>query len=60
MFLESQIVKPDRGELFIGDLAFCLVVVFGLSIAVAPTWAGEAERYINEGSYHLHHNSGQK
>ena len=28
---------------------FCLAMVLGRSVAVAPTWAGEAERYLNEG-----------
>ena len=27
----------------------CLAVVLGLSVALTPTWAGEAERYFNEG-----------
>jgi tetratricopeptide (TPR) repeat protein len=42
-------MRAKRGELFIGSLAFCLVLILGLSVAVAPTWAGHAEKYYNEG-----------
>ena len=42
-------MRAKRGELLIGALAFCLAVSLGLSVVVAPTWAGEAERYYNEG-----------
>ncbi len=42
-------MRANRGELLPGALAFCLVFVLGLSVAVAPTWAGEAERHYNLG-----------
>jgi tetratricopeptide (TPR) repeat protein len=43
-------MSGNRGELFINTVALCLVVVLlGLCIAVTTTWAGEVERYMNEG-----------
>jgi tetratricopeptide (TPR) repeat protein len=43
-------MSGNRGELFIDTVALCLVVVLlGLFIAVTTTWAGEVERYMNEG-----------
>ena len=50
-------MRANRGELIVGALAFCLAVVLGLSVAVTPTSAQEAERYLNEGI--AYYNKGQ-
>ena len=50
-------MRANRGELLISTLAFCLAVVLGLSVAATPAWAGEAERYLNEGI--AYYNKGQ-
>ena len=42
-------MRANRGELLPGALAFCLVLILGLSVAATPAWTGEAERYFNDG-----------
>ena len=42
-------MRANRGELFNSALAFCLVVVLGLSVAATPSWAGEAVKHYNLG-----------
>lgn len=37
-------MRAKRGELFPGALAFCLVIIFGLPVAVTPTWVKGASR----------------
>ncbi|MDV2494613.1 MAG: tetratricopeptide repeat protein [bacterium] len=44
--------RAYRVELLIRALAFCLVLILGLSVAVTPTWAEDVERYIEEGLAH--------
>ena len=42
-------MRGNKGELFVDTVAFCFVIILGLSIAVTTTWAGEVETYISEG-----------
>ena len=46
-------MRANRGELLPGALAFCLVLILGLSVAVTPTRAQEANRYFKEGVAYL-------
>ena len=42
-------MRGNKGELFVDTVAFCLVIILGLSITVTTTWAGEVGTYISEG-----------